>query len=379
MMKRRLFTPGPAMVPEKVLLAMAEPIEHHRTAEFRVMFQEVTENLQYLMGTSGSCLTLTGSGTAAAESAIVSCLLPGNKALVCRSGKFGERWGQICDAFSIANTKYELDWGHGFKADGVAKMLDQDGAIDTVIVTHSETSTAAVSDVQAIAELCSKKGLLLIVDGITAVGAIPVKMDEWGIDLLITGSQKALMLPPGLGFVGVSDQAWDRIESGIAPLFYNNLKAYRKSMDNFDTPFTPANVMIKGAQVVLRQIKEEGLESIWKRTASYARATREAALAMGMKLFAADPVDSVTALVVPDGVDEPTLRKTMRTKHGMQIAGGQDHVKGKIIRIGHMGYLDKFDALGAISALELSLLEQGHKFDPGAGVAAAQRVFIECG
>ncbi|MEE9296459.1 MAG: alanine--glyoxylate aminotransferase family protein [Phycisphaerae bacterium] len=377
MKKLRLFTPGPAMVPEEVLLAMAQPIDHHRTAQFRAMLKDVTGNLQYLLGTSGTCLTVTGSGTAAAEAAIVSCLPQGHKALVCRSGKFGERWGKMCDAFNIANTKYELDWGHGFKADGVAKMLDQDGDIDTVIVTHSETSTAAVSDVHAIAELTRRRDLLLIVDGITAVAAIPVKMDEWGIDVLITGSQKALMLPPGLGFVGVNDRAWKRIDSGTAPLFYNNLKAYRKALDNFDTPYTPANVMIRGAQIVLRHIREEGVESIWKRTAAYARATREAAVAMGMKVFAADPVDSVTALIMPDGVDEPALRKTMRARHGMQIAGGQDHLKGKIIRIGHMGYLDQFDALGVISAIELSLLEQGYRLEPGVGVAAAQRVFAE--
>ncbi len=377
MKKLRLFTPGPAMVPEEVMLAMAYPIEHHRTAQFRAMLEDVTKNLQYLFGTSGTCLTLTGSGTATAEAAIVSCLPPGHKALVCRAGKFGERWGRICDAFNIKNTKYELDWGHGFKADGVAKHLDADPEIDTVIVTHSETSTAAVSDLEAIAKLTRQRDVILIVDGITAVGAIPVKMDEWGIDVLITGSQKALMLPPGLGFLGVNDRAWKRIDSGDTITFYHNLKAYRKSIKYFDTPFTPANVMIRGAQVVLTRIREEGLESIWKRTASYARATREAAVAMGLKVFAADPVDSVTALVVPGGSDEPKLRKIMRQKHGMQIAGGQDHIKGKVIRIGHMGYLDQFDALAVISAIELTLIELGHKLEPGVGVTAAQKVFAE--
>ncbi len=377
MKKLRLFTPGPAMVPEEVMLAMAYPIDHHRTAAFRAMLKEVTENLQYLFGTTATCLTVTGSGTAVAESAIVSCLPPGHKALVCRAGKFGERWGKICDAFDIANTKYELDWGHGFKPEGVAKMLDEDSDIDTVIVTHSETSTAAVSDVEGIAKLARERDLLLIVDGITAVGAIPVKMDEWGIDVLITGSQKAMMLPPGLGFVAVSDRAWKRIDSGKMPAFYGNLKAYRKSMSNFDTPYTPANVMIRGAQVVLQRIREEGAESIWKRTASYAEATRVAATAIGFKVFATDPVDSVTALIVPDGIDEPALRKTMRQKHGMQIAGGQDHIKGKVIRIGHMGYLDRFDALSVISAIEMTLAEMGHKFELGSGVAAAQRVLAE--
>lgn len=363
------------MVPEDVLLAMAHPIDHHRTAAFREMFKDVTEHLQYLFGTTGSCLTVTGSGTAAAEAAIVSCMTPNHKALVCRAGKFGERWGKVCDAFGIANTKEELDWGHGFKPDAVQKMLDADPKIDTVIVTHSETSTAAVSDVQGIAKLTRERDILLIVDGITAVGAIPIKMDEWGIDVLITGSQKALMLPPGLGFVGVSDRAWKRIDEGSVPAFYNNLKAYRKSMTSSDTPYTPNNVMIRGLQVILHRIKAEGLESIWRRTAAYAEATRAAAKAMGMKIFAADPVNSVTAIVMPDGVDEAVLRKTLRAKFGMQIAGGQDHIKGKVIRIGHMGNLDEFDVLGVISALEFALAAQNHSFEMGAGVTAAQKVF----
>lgn len=365
------------MVPEDVLLAMAHPIDHHRTAQFRAILEDVTKNLQYLFGTTGTCLTITGSGTCAAEAAIVSCIPPGHKALVCDAGKFGQRWGKICDAFSIPNTRYNLDWGHGFKPDGVAKMLDADPQIDTVIVTHSETSTAAVSDVQGIAKLTRQRDALLIVDGITAVAAIPLKMDEWGIDVVITGSQKALMLPPGLGFLGLNDRAWERVDSGSNPGFYNNLKAYRKSIKNFDTPYTSANVMVIGAQVALRRIRDEGLESVWKRTATIARATREAAVAIGMKVFAADPVDSVTALLVPDGIDEPQLRKTMRAQYGMQIAGGQDHLKGRIIRIGHMGYLDQFDALSVLSALELSLQHQGHRFETGAAVQAAQRVFAD--
>jgi serine---pyruvate transaminase len=379
MKKLRLFTPGPCMVPEEVMLAMAQPIDHHRTAAFRAVLEDVTKNLQYLFGTSGTCLTLTGSGTAAAEAAIVSCLPAGHKALVCRSGKFGERWGKICDAFKIENTKYELDWGHGFKPDGVADQLDADPSIDTIIVTHSETSTAAVSDVQGIAKLARSRDILLIVDGITAVGAIPVKMDDWGIDVLITGSQKALMLPPGLGFLGVGDRAWQRIDSGEVTAFYGNLKAYRKSIAGFDTPYTPANVMVNGAQIVLRRLREEGLEAIWKRVATFARATREAAVAMGMKVYAADPVDSVTALWVPDGVDEPTLRKTLRAKYGMQIAGGQDQIKGKVVRIGHMGYIDAADALAIISALELTLNGMGHPLEPGVSVAVAQKVFAEAG
>ncbi|MCH7704425.1 MAG: alanine--glyoxylate aminotransferase family protein, partial [Planctomycetes bacterium] len=248
-----------------------------------------------------------------------------------------------------------------------------DPKIDTVIVVHSETSTTALSDVAGIAGVTRDRGALLIVDGITAVGAIPVKMDEWGIDAYITGSQKALMLPPGLAFVAVSDRAWERIDSGTTPTLYNDLKAYRKSMKTFDAPYTPAVSLMRGALVVLRIIKERGLEDVWAETSLMARATRAAAAAIGIAVFAKDPVDSVTALLVPDGVAEPALRKMMREKHGFHIAGGQGEIKGKIVRFSHMGYVDAFDTLGAISAFELTLMELGYKFDVGAGVAAAQR------
>jgi aspartate aminotransferase-like enzyme len=377
MQKFRLFTPGPVMVPEDVMLEMARPMEHHRTPEYRAMAKEVHELLQYLFQTKNMCLTFTGSGTSAAEGAIVGCCPPGHKALVFCNGKFAERWAQVCESFSIDHTAVDVEWGHGIHVEDVKKHLDADKKLDTVIVVHSETCCTALSDVEGIAKLCRQRDALLIVDGITAVGAIPVKMDEWGVDAYITGSQKALMLPPGLGFLGVGERAWKRIDEGSMPLFYGNLKSYRKSMKDSDTPYTPANVLINGALVALKRIKDEGLEGIWKRTAAMARATREAAKAIGLRVYAADPVDSVTALCVPDGVDEGKLRKTMRAKFGMQIAGGQDDVKGKIIRIGHMGYMDPFDALSVLSALEMCLADQGHKFELGVGVAAAQRVLVE--
>ena len=255
--------------------------------------------------------------------------------------------------------------------------MDADEKIDTVILVHSETSTATRSDVEGIAKLTRERNAILIVDGITAVGAIPVKMDEWGIDAYITGSQKALMLPPGLGFVAVSDRAWERIESGKMPGLYTNIKAYRASAETGDAPYTPANTLVRGLLVVLRGIKERGMEAIWAETAMLAAGMRAAAEAIGVKVYAKDYVDSVTALVVPDGVDEGALRKTIRSKFGFQIAGGQGDLKGKIIRFSHMGYVDAFDTLGAVAALEFCLRDQGYKFDVGAGVAACQRVFAE--
>ncbi len=377
MKKLRLFTPGPTMVPEEILLEMAKPMEHHRTAFYRGMYKEVHELLQYLFQTKALCMLFTGSGTAAMEGAIVGCCPPGHKALVIRNGKFGERWVKVCAAFDIDHAPLDIEWGHGAKPADITKAMDADPKIDTVILVHSETSTTALTDVQGIARITRERGALLLVDGITAVGTLPVKMDEWGVDVYVTGSQKALMLPAGLGFAAVNDRAWERIDSGKMPTFYNDLKAYRKSHETFDAPYTPALMLVRGALHALRIIKERGLENVWAETTMLARATRAAAQAIGLKVYPVDPVDSVTAMIVPDGVDEAALRKTMRGKFGFQIAGGQGDLKGKIIRFSHMGYVDAFDTLGVIGALELTLAGQGFDVTIGAGVSAAQRVFAE--
>lgn len=377
MKKIRLLTPGPTMVPEDVMLEMAHPMEHHRTSDFRETAKELHGLLQYLFQTKQTCLTLTGSGTSAAEAAIVGCCPPGHKALVVVNGKFAERWAKVCVAFGIEHTELALEWGRGAKPADISSAMSADPKIDTVIVVHSETSTTALSDVEGIARVTNERNALLIVDGITAVGAIPVKMDDWGVDAYITGSQKALMLPPGLAFLAVSDKAWERIDSGKMPVLYNDLKAYRKSLETFDAPYTPNVSLVRGAVHVLRGVKERTLEAIWKETTLLARATRAAAEALGMKVFAVDPVDSVTAMLVPDGVDEASLRKTMRSRYGFQVAGGQGELKGKIIRFSHMGYIDAFDTIGAIAALELALKQQGLPFTIGSGVSAAQKVLAD--
>lgn len=377
MKKLRLFTPGPVMVPEDVMLEMARPMEHHRTQWYRDMHKELCDLLQYLFQTKAMCLTFTGSGTSAMEGLIVGCCPPGHKALVIHNGKFAERWVKVCTTFGIEHTRLDLPYGRGAKASDVAAAMQQDSKIDTVIVVHSETSTTALSDVEGIAKVTKERNALLLVDGITAVGAIPVKMDAWGIDGYVTGSQKAMMLPPGLAFAAVSDRAWQRIDSGKTPTLYNDLKAYRKSMETFDAPYTPAITLVRGAVFNLKRIKERTLEAIWKETAVMAKATRAAVAAMGLKLFATDPVDSVTAVSVPPGVDEGALRKTMSGKYGFHIAGGQGDMKGKIIRFSHMGYVDIFDTLGVIAALEMTLKGMGQSVTIGAGVAAAQRVFSE--
>ena len=377
MKKHRLFTPGPTMVPENVLLEMAQPMVHHRTAWYREMHQEVHGLLQYLFQTKGTCLTFTGSGTSAMEAVIVGCCPAGHKALVVRNGKFAERWAKVCAAFGIDHTTLDLEWGLGAKADNIQRALDADPKIDTVIVVHSETSTTALSDVENIAKVTREHKALLLVDGITAVGAIPVKMDEWGIDTYVTGSQKALMLPPGLGFAAVNERAWERVDSGTTPTLYNDLKAYRKSLETWDAPYTPAITLVRALLVVLRDIKKRGLENIWSETAMLARATCQAVEAMGLEVYAKDRVTSVTAVRIPAGVDEPRLRKDMKERFGFHVAGGQGELKGRIIRLSHMGYVDAFDTLGAISALEMALAAQGFAVTPGTGVGAAQGVLAE--
>jgi len=371
MKKTRLLTPGPVMVPEDTMLEMAKPMQHHRTAWYRDMHKELHGLLQYLFQTKAMCLTFTGSGSSAMEAVIVGCCASGNKVLAVQNGKFADRWVKVCATFGIEHTPLPLEYGHGAKASDIAKAMDADSRIDTVIVVHSETSTTALSDVQSIAKLTRERDALLLVDGITAVGCIPVKMDEWGIDAYVTGSQKAMMLPPGLAFAAVNDRAWQRVDAAHPPVLYNDLKAYRKSMDTWDAPYTPAVSLVRGALHNLRRLKETTLEVVWRDTATMARAMRAAAAAMNLKLFAADPVDSVTAIVVPDGVNEATLRKTMSEKYGFLIAGGQGDMKGKIIRLSHMGYLDVFDLIGGIAALELALHEQGFGVTIGKGVTAA--------
>lgn len=375
MRKLRLMTPGPTMVPPEVTAEMAGPMDHHRTSWHRQILREITEGLQYVFQTRGACLTITGSGTAGMEAAIVGVGNPGGKALVLNGGKFGERWVKVCKSFGIDHTEVKIEWGHGARAQLVSDHLKSDPKINTVIVVHSETSTAAASDVEGIASVTRGRDCMLVVDGITSVGALPVRMDEWGIDVMVTGSQKALMCPPGLAMVAVSNRAWKRIDSFASPSVYNCLKAYRNCLADGDSPYTPAITLMMGLRRALQLIKAEGIENIWKRTACLARATRAAGEAIGLKPFAKDPSDSLTALLLPDGFDEATFRKKLRADYGIVAAGGQDQLKGRAIRLNHMGYVDEVDTLGAIGAIELLLGRMGHKFDLGAGTAAAMEVF----
>jgi serine---pyruvate transaminase len=377
LMKYRLYTPGPTSVPEATLLELSRPVHHHRTAEFRAMFNEIQALLQYVCQTKSTVYTLTASGTAAAEAGIVNTLAPGQKALCIVNGKFAERWSQICAVYGIEHKDIKLEYGQHVTPQQVRDELRN--RYDAVILVHSETSTATVCDLEGIGRAVRDSGdTLLIVDGITSIGALPFKMDEWGVDVAITGSQKALMLPPGLAFVALSDRAWKAVEANESRQdFYLDLKKYRKSIADGDTPFTPANTLIQALHVSLKMIRDETLETVWKRTRVSAEAVRQGVKAIGFELFSQQPADSVTAVKYPPGISDKDFRGRLRKDHNMHVAGGQGTMEGKIFRLNHMGYSDPYDALAIVAAIEHVMKALGRPAAPGKGVTAAQKVLAE--
>ncbi len=375
LMKYRLFTPGPTSVPEATLIELAKPVHHHRTGEFRAMFNDVQSMLQYVFQTAAKVYTLTGSGTSAAEAGIINVLAPGQKALCVSNGKFAERWCQVCSTYGIAHKDIKLEYGQAPSAQQIESELKAD-KYDAVILVHSETSTGTVCDLEAIGKAVRAGGeTLLIVDGITSIGALPFKMDAWGVDVAITGSQKALMLPPGLAYVALSERAWAAVEKNAARQdFYLDLKKYRKSLGDGDTPFTPANTLIEASRVSLKMIQDETLETIWKRTDLTAAAFRAAMQALGLELFSASPAASVSAIKYPAQITDKEFRGQLKSRHNVHIAGGQGTMEGKIFRVNHMGYSDAYDALAVVAAIEHTLAALGKSVTLGTGVTAAQKV-----
>jgi aspartate aminotransferase-like enzyme len=377
-MKYRLFTPGPTSVPEATLIELAKPVHHHRTGEFRALFNEIQSLLQYVFQTKSQVYTITGSGTAAAEAGIVNTLAPGQRALVVTNGKFAERWSAVCTAFGIEHKDIKLEYGDHVSAEQIGAEL-RAAKYDAVILVHSETSTATVCNLEQIGRIVRTTGeTLLIVDGITSIGALPFKMDDWGVDVAITGSQKSLMLPPGLAYIGLSNRAWTAIEKNKSRRsFYLDLAKYRKSIEDGDTPFTPANTLIEAQRVSLKMIQEETIEGVWKRTHLTAEAFRQGVRALGFELFSKSPADSVTAVKYPAGISDKDFRGHLKSKHNIHIAGGQGSMEGKIFRVNHMGYSDAYDALAVVAAIEHALKALGKQVNFGAGVAATQKVLAE--
>jgi aspartate aminotransferase-like enzyme len=378
LMKYRLFTPGPTSVPEATLLELAKPVHHHRTGEFRSMFNEVQSMLQYVFQTKNTVYTITGSGTGAFEAGFTSVLAQGQKVLNVTNGKFAERWSSYATTFGLEKKDLKLEYGEHATAEMIANEL-KSAKYDAVTLVHSETSTATVCDLAAIAKAVRASGeTLLIVDGITSIGAMPFRMDDWGVDVAITGSQKALMLPPGLGYVSLSSRAWAAADKIKTPRnFYFDMKKYRKSIEDGDTPFTPANTLIEAQRVSLNMIKDETLETVWKRTHLTAEAFRQGMAALNFELFSKSPADSVTAVKYPAGISDKDFRGQLKTKHNIHVAGGQGTMEGKIFRVNHMGYSDAYDALAVVAAVEHVLKALGKPVSHGAGVAAAQKVLAE--
>jgi len=378
MIKRYLLAPGPTPVPPEVLLAMARPMIHHRAPEFSELFGEVRENLKWLFQTQNDVLILASSGTGGMEGAVGNFLSPGDKALVINGGKFGERWGKLCKTFGVQVTEIKVEWGQAVDPAAVAEALKKDPAIKAVFVQASETSTGVAHDTKALADIVRPlDGTILVVDAITALGVFDLKTDAWGLDVVITGSQKALMLPPGLAFVSVSDKAWQMAEKAKNATFYFNFKKERESQVKNQTAYTPAVSMILGLQEVLKMLKAEGLEAVFTRHARLAHAMREGIKGAGLSLFPKkSPSDAVTAVSSPEGVDGQAIYRNLRVQYGITAAGGQDHLKGKIFRVSHMGYMDSFDVIMTVAAIEMVLKGLGHSVKLGSGVARAQELLI---
>lgn len=374
MLKQRLMTPGPTPVPEETLLELARPVTFHRTSQFRAILSEVLEDLKYVYCTKNHVLPLTCSGTGAMEAAICNTVAPGAKAICLISGRWGERWRNICKAFGATVIEVTCPYGKAITPAQLEKALAEHPDAQMVCATLSETATGVRNDIKAFGAILKDKPQILIVDAISGLGVVECRNDEWGVDMCVTGSQKALMLPAGLAFVSVSDKAWKKIDANTQQKsFYFDLKKYRDNLKNDDTPFTPANTLIKALKHSLKMLRAEGIENTWARHARMAMACRAGLAAINLKLMAEDPTDGLTVAYVPEGIDGGEILSRLEKGYGVRIAGGQDVLKGKIIRVAHMGYMDMFDVLTAVSAIEMVLLELGHKFEAGAGVAAAQK------
>lgn len=378
MLKRYVFAPGPTPVPPEVLLAMAQPIIHHRAPEFASIFGEVREDLKWLFQTRNDVLMLASSGTGGMEGSVSNFLSPGDKALVINGGKFGERWGKIGKTFGVQVIEIKVEWGQSVDPQAVADALKNDPAIKAVYMQASETSTGVAHDAKAIAEIVKDyEETILVVDAITALGVIDIKTDEWGLDVVITGSQKALMLPPGMAFVSVSEKAWKLADKAKNASFYFNFKKEREAQTKNQTAYTPAVSMVFGLKEVLRMLKAEGLEAVFARQARMAQATREGLKAAGLTIYPkGTPSDALTAINAPDGVDGQAIYKNLRVQYGITAAGGQDQLKGKIFRLSHMGYIDTFDVIMAIAAVEMVLKGLGHPVKLGSGVGRAQELLL---
>ena len=375
--KYYLLSPGPTPVPEDALSAAAEPIIHHRTPEFSDIFMEVSEGLKYVFQTEQDVFVLTSSGTGAMETAVANTLCPGDKVITLNGGKFGERWGQICRVYGADVREMTLEWGEPFTKEQLADELKANPETKAVFAALSETSSGTVYDIQGYGEVLAQSEAILVVDGISGLGATPCPMDEWKVDVMVAGSQKSFMIPPGLAYLSFSDKAWNLVEKSTLPKFYFDAKKYKKNLGKRTTPYTPAVSLVIQQKKSLDIIKSLGLKKLFEHHRILGDATRAGVQALGLELLSKDPGNILTAVKVPEGIDGVELVKTMQGKYRAYIAGGQEPYKGKIFRIAHLGYMGGFDIITALTALEMTLTELNFDFEQGSSIKAAENILKE--
>jgi len=382
--KQYLMTAGPTPLPPRVSQVMAEPITYHRAPAFVEVYERALERLPKVFQTGNDVLSFAASGSGAMESAVANLVVPGESAVVASAGKFGQRWAELCDAFGADTIQLEFEWGEKVNPERVDEAL---GALDrpvrALFTTQSETSTGVLNDVRALAEVARTHNTILAVDAISGLGAVDLPQDEWGVDVVIAGSQKSLMTPPGLAFASVSERALAAAAENPGRRYYFDwaTTATGQREQPANSPFTPAVTLWRALDVALELIFEEGLEDVFERHAILARAARAGIEAMGLERFGPDDPDAnvVSVARMPDSIDGAAVPKLMRDRFGVTVAGGQGHLKGKIVRIAHCGYYGAFDIVVALTGLEMAVRELGHDAEPGAAVGAAERVFAEAG
>ncbi len=379
-MKVTNFAPGPTPVPDRVVRKMSAPILTHRSSEFSDLLRQVASGLQHVFRTENDVLVLTASGSGAMEAAVVNLLSPGDRVLAISGGKFGGRWVELCATYGIDALTFDVEWGTAADPDEIDRILGEQGPFEAVLATHSETSTGVLHDIEVLGRVARGHGCYLVVDAISGLGANELRTDDWHVDIALTGSQKALMIPPGLAFISVSERAWQRIEESRQPSYYLNLIRARDSFTKGLTPYTPAVSLLMGLAESLKMMKELGLEEIYRIHERNALVTRAGVGALGLDLFARRPSNVLTSVVMPPGIDGSELLKTIKQECGVTIANGMDHYRGKYIRIAHLGYnVAPSDMIVALEALEHGLGRHGYEFESGAGVAVAERVIRETG
>jgi len=375
--KYYLLSPGPTPIPDRVLSAAAEPIIHHRTPEFSEIFMQTTEGLKYVFGTKEDVFILTSSGTGAMEAAVVNTLSAGDKIITINAGKFGERWGHIGRAYGVDVKEIVLEWGADFTKEQLAAELKANPGVKAVFTTLSETSSGAVYDIKGFGEVVAQSEAILVVDGISGMGATPCPMDDWKVDVFVSGSQKSFMIPPGLAYIAFSPKAWKLVGTAKLPKFYFDAMKAKKNLEKQTTPWTPAVSLIIQQKKALDMIKSMGLDALLEHHRILGEATRAGIKALGLELLAKRPGNILTAVKTPAGIDGSKLVKTMQAKYKAYIAGAQDPNKGKFFRIAHLSYMGGFDVITSLAALEMTLVDLGYAFEKGQSLAAAEAVLRE--